>query len=243
MSDAQARKLKEVKMPVELSQEEQAIVNYVMKNGLTLVSYQRLWATLMACKHAIERNLEGDFVECGVWRGGNAMLAAAMFKLYKFPRKVYMFDTFKGMTTPTDADKYFSNGEKVLGVFNSKQRDAHNEMYYSSIDEVKGNFVKAGLLDDNVVFVEGDVLKTLDEKQNVPEKICVLRLDTDWYESTRKELEVLYPRIVIGGTVIIDDYGHFTGSKQATDEYFSATKRRPLLCYTDYTGRIGVKFD
>ncbi|MHA6495438.1 TylF/MycF/NovP-related O-methyltransferase [Pseudomonas borbori] len=243
MSDSQTSEKKPIKMPVELSKEEQEIVSYVMNNGLTLVSYERLWATLMACKHAIERNIEGDFVECGVWRGGNALLAAAMFKLHKVTRKVYMFDTFKGMTAPTDADKYFSNGAPVIDTFLSKQRDTHNEMYYSSLDEVKNNFTKAGLLDDSIVFVEGDVLQTLEDPANLPDKICVLRLDTDWYESTKKELEVLYPRITIGGSVIIDDYGHFTGSKQATDEYFAATQKRPLLLYTDYTGRIGVKFD
>lgn len=238
-----ANEKKVAKMPVEFTQEEKDIVNYVMDNKLTLVSYERLWATLMACKHAVERDIPGDFVECGVWRGGNAIVAAAIFKLYKSDRRVYLFDTFKGMTEPTDADKYFSDGSSVREVFASKQRDTHNEMYYSALEEVKTNFSDANLLDENVIIVEGDVLITLEQEQNLPEKIAVLRLDTDWYESTKKELEVLYPKISIGGTLIIDDYGHFTGSKKATDEYFEATKKRPLLLYTDYTGRIGVKYD
>ncbi|MFL9812234.1 class I SAM-dependent methyltransferase [Stutzerimonas sp. VN223-3] len=234
---------KAAKMPVEFTQEEKNIVSYVMDNKLTLVSYERLWATLMACKHAVERDIPGDFVECGVWRGGNAILAAAIFKLYGSDRRVYLFDTFKGMTEPTEADKYFSDGSSVREVFLSKQRDTHNEMYYSALEEVKANFAKANLLDENVIIVEGDVLVTLEQEQNLPDKIAVLRLDTDWYESTKKELEILYPRVSIGGSLIIDDYGHFTGSKKATDDYFEETKKRPLLLYTDYTGRIGVKYD
>jgi O-methyltransferase len=229
------------RLPVEFSKEENELVEYIKSNELTLVSYERLWATLMACKHAIEQGIDGDFVECGVWRGGNALLAAEIFRMYKaHDRKVYMFDTFKGMTPPTEADAKISTGESVLPKFLSKQKDDHNEMYYASLDQVRENFAKRGLLASNVIFVPGDVLQTLDGRE-VPARISVLRLDTDWYESTRKELEVLYPRLSLGGTLIVDDYGHFAGSKKAVDEYFGRTGKRPLLTCSDYTGRIGVK--
>jgi hypothetical protein len=86
--------------------------------------------------------------------------------------------------------------------------------------------------------VQGDVRQTLDV--NIPEKISVLCLDTDWYESTKKELCVLYPKLSHQGVLIIDDYGSWSGSKKATDEYFE-TIQRPFLQYTDWTGRMGVK--
>jgi hypothetical protein len=90
--------------PVELAEDEKKLINYVLENNLTLVSNERLFATLMSCKYVLENNLEGDFVECGVWRGGNSIIAAGMFKLYNSNKKVYLYDTFQGMTAPTEAD-------------------------------------------------------------------------------------------------------------------------------------------
>lgn len=78
------------------------------------------------------------------------------------------------------------------------------------------------------------------ERPEVPDSIAVLRLDTDWYESTKKELDALYPRLSSGGVIIVDDYGVWQGARAAVDEYFSA-HRRPLFHYIDDTGRIGVK--
>ncbi len=77
--------------------------------------------------------------------------------------------------------------------------------------------------------------------KNVPEKISILRLDTDWYESTKHELNNLFPRLVSGGILIIDDYGHFQGSKKAVDEYFEENKISSFLFRIDYTGRLFVK--
>lgn len=195
----------------------------------------------MACKHAIKSNIDGDFVECGVWRGGNAIVAAAIFELYGAKRNVWLFDTFKGMTLPTEADIRASSGQTATAKYLENQRNDHNDWAYASLDDVKENFRNKGLLSDNVIFVQGDVCLTLDDASNLPPKISVLRLDTDWYESTKKELEVLYPRISIGGCVIVDDYGAWEGSKKATDEYFASLSNRPLLQYTDNSGRIAVK--
>jgi predicted O-methyltransferase YrrM len=114
-----------------------------------------------------------------------------------------------------------------------------NVWAYASIDDVKTNFSNFGLLSTNVKFVEGDVLQTLD--QTIPDKISVLRLDTDWYESTKKEMETLYKKIVPHGVIMIDDYGHWGGSKKAVDEYFNENNNRPFLQYIDYTGRLGIK--
>ena len=88
-------------------------------------------------------------------------------------------------------------------------------------------------------MIQGDVAETLLESKNLPEKIAILRLDTDWYESTRIELERLYPLLEPGGVLIIDDYGHFDGARKAVDEYFKA--ERPWMHYVDYTCRLILK--
>jgi hypothetical protein len=235
------RKNPKTNMPVELTPEERDIIEHVKSNNLTMVSYERLWTTLMACKYAIEQKIEGDFVECGVWRGGNAMVAAELFKLYGVAKKVWLFDTFKGMTAPTDADVTAASTKSTKEQFAREQRDTHNAWCYASLGDVRSNFEKRGLLSDNVIFVEGDVCQTLTDTARIPTSICVLRLDTDWYESTKKELEVLYPMLSRNGCLIIDDYGYWAGSKKATDEYFAAQGNRPFLQYTDDTGRVAVK--
>jgi O-methyltransferase len=235
------RKHPKAQMPVELSRVECDIIDYVMDKQLTMVSYERLWTTLMACKHAIEQDIPGDFVECGVWRGGNAMVAAELFKLHGLAKKVWLFDTFKGMTAPTAADVEAAGGKSAQQQFAADQRATHNAWCYASLGDVRNSFVKKGLMSDQVLFVEGDVCQTLADPAHVPDQICVLRLDTDWYESTRKELEVLYPKLSRGGCLIIDDYGHWAGSKKATDEYFAIHGNRPFLQYTDVTGRVAVK--
>jgi O-methyltransferase len=234
---------KVVKFPIELSEDELKIVAHVIDNRLSMTSPERLFTTIMACRHAVDRHIEGDFVECGVWRGGNAMLAAAVLKANGSGRKLYLYDTFEGMTAPSDEDTALRDGARARDLYLERRRDTHNEWCYASIEDVKSNFLRAGLLDENVVFVKGDVLQTLQDERNIPRKIAVLRLDTDWYESTRRELEVLYPRLSVGGVLILDDYGYWAGAKKATDEYFAANGHRPFLQYIDHEGRVGVKFD
>lgn len=229
------------RMPVELSAEEREIVHYIKDRNLTMTSYERLWTTLMACKHVMDRDISGAFVECGVWRGGNALLAAWVFRMHGANRRVYLLDTFQGMTAPTERDKRVADGSSARAIFLQNQKITHNEWCYASLEDVKNNFAEAGLLSDNVTFVQGDVCKTLEDERNLPHRISVLRLDTDWYESTKKELDILYPRLSVGGALLIDDYGHWAGAKEATDEYFHLHNNRPFLQYVDYTGRAAVK--
>ena len=92
---------------------------------------------------------------------------------------------------------------------------------------------------ENIKYIEGKVEQTLSD--NNPGKIALLRLDTDWYESTKIELEVLYPLLVIGGVLIIDDYGLFHGAKKAVDEYFHSINEEPLMHRIDYSGRMIIK--
>jgi len=229
------------RMPVELTLEEKNLIIQIRESNLTMTSYERLVSTAMACKYIIERRIEGDFVECGVWRGGNAILAASIFRLHKYSCNVYLFDTFAGMTEPTDKDRVASTGISAVARFVSLKKSSHNDWCFSSLEEVKHNFSKFNLLKENIIFIKGDVLKTLSSGKNIPNKISILRLDTDWYESTKKELEVLYPRLSMGGVLLIDDYGFWSGSRDATDEYFVQHGNRPFLQFIDNTGRAAVK--
>ena len=227
------------RFPVEISDADKATFQYVRDNRLSTSTDERLYATIMACRSVVERGIGGDFVECGVWRGGNSVIAAAVFKAMNADRSTWLFDTFAGMTAPTINDVNF-RGEVAQAKFDASQRADHNEWCYAPLEEVRANFEKAALLSDRVRFVKGDVALTLADSGNLPAAIAVLRLDTDWYESTKAELEVLYPRLAAGGILIIDDYGHWGGARKAVDEYFSK-RARPFFQYIDHTGRIAVK--
>ena len=104
---------------------------------------------------------------------------------------------------------------------------------------MRANFEREHLAGDDVVFRQGDVADTLADASTLPEKISLLRLDTDWYESTKIELETLYPRLAKRGILIIDDYGQWAGQKQAVDEFFAANS--PLLIPVDFGCRIAIK--
>ncbi len=234
----QVTRLEPKEYPVEFDAQDRAIVSHISVNKLSMTSFERMYATLMACRSVCENKIAGDFVECGVWRGGNSLIAADVFKRFAPSKKIHLFDTFAGMTEPTDFDVARA-GAKAKDQYAEMLREDHSEWCYASLDDVQNNF-KSQDLSTQARFIKGDVLVTLTKAENLPEKISVLRLDTDWYESTKIELEILYPRLQVGGVLIIDDYGYWGGAKKAVDEYFS-TRSKPFLQYTDHTGRIGVK--
>jgi len=117
--------------------------------------------------------------------------------------------------------------------------DGNNVWCVASLEDVEASLFKTQYSRENLVFIKGDVALTLAE--NAPEKIALLRLDTDWYESTKAELEILYPKLVPGGVCILDDYGHWKGARKAVDDYFEQLGARPLLMPIDFSGRIFVK--
>lgn len=204
-----------------------------------MVSTARLAQTAKSVRYAVENNVEGDFVEVGVWRGGNAILAKLLLSELGSNKQVHLFDTFSGMTEPQPNDLVQTTGLGAHRKYARLQKETHNEWVYASLDQVRKNFIEAGTNLDGVNFVEGDVIETL-EKSFEPERICVLRLDTDFYESTRKEMEILYPRLSDKGVLILDDYGSWTGARQAVDEYFSDHNLKPLMHVTD-TARAVIK--
>ena len=204
----------------------------------TMTSVERLFSLYQSVNYIIDHNIPGDFVECGVWRGGSSMMMAlTLLKRNQTGRKIYLYDTFEGMSEPTSLDTTFT-GENASDLLkNQDVNDAESIWCYSSIEEVKRNLGITAYPKQGLVFVKGKVEDTL--LSVVPDKIALLRLDTDWYESTRKELEVLYPNLLEKGILIIDDFGHWEGAKKAVLEYFEKTK--PLLHRIDNTGRIMIK--
>jgi O-methyltransferase len=227
--------------PVELNEDENRIIDYVRANNLSMCTTLNLQMTAIACKYIVMNKIPGDFVECGVYRGGNALIAAKIFNLYKSDKKVYLFDTFSGMTEPSKYDVLTDGKLPMTDKYLKVKRETHTNWANATIGEVKRNFAKLNLLSDNVIFVKGRVEETLEEAEIIPEAISFLRLDTDWYESTKKELDKLYEKLVIKGILVIDDYGTFDGAKKAVDEYFKRYSPLPFLIPIDNGARICVK--
>ncbi len=200
----------------------------------TMISVERGYSLYKSVEYVVSGGIPGDFVECGVWKGGACMLMALTLEnLQEKNRKIYMYDTFSGMTKPTGEDVIAWNGADVM----ERWKNNGFSSWAVGVETVR-EMVESVVSDMSpFVFIEGDVENTLDER--VPESVSILRLDTDWYASTAKELEVLYPLLSRGGILQIDDYGHFKGARKAVDEYFA---EKPIfLSRIDYTGRQGIK--
>lgn len=215
--------------PKEFGQKIRDLIDYIIEAQLTMTSRNTLFQTARSCIYAEVNNIQGDFVECGVWRGGHAILAHKIFQSYNSDRKVYLFDTFAGMTRPTQDDQKLGAGEFAIHKYNKMQREDYNEWCFASTTEVRANFESVGADWTRVQMVQGDVIESLRRSEVLPNKIAVLRLDTDWYLSTKKELEILYPKLSANGVLIVDDYGSWSGSRKAVDEYFSSQKFKPLI--------------
>lgn len=204
----------------------------------TMLSVERLYANYKAVEYVCKNKIEGSIVECGVWKGGSMMLMIETLKLHHEMRRVYLYDTFAGMPQPDEVDKKAS-GMRAFEKWHTLQRQGYNEWCYSSLDEVKNNIAMTGYDPDLVHYIEGKVEETIPIV--LPEKIAVLRLDTDWYSSTRHELEYLFPLLTTGGVLIIDDYGSWQGARKAVDEFMEKHQVKMLLSRIDNTGRIGIK--
>jgi predicted O-methyltransferase YrrM len=207
----------------------------------TMTSVERMYAVYQAAGHVARAGIAGDYVECGVWRGGSSMMAAlALAQAGDGGRTMWLYDTFEGMSEPTAEDA--PNPLEAADVHDQWARNEtgdHNDWCYAPLDEVRANMRSAGVGDERLKLVKGKVEDTIPGA--IPERIALLRLDTDWYESTRHELEHLYPLLQPGGVLIIDDYGHWPGARRAVDEYLAAQGVQLLLGRIDNSGRIAVK--
>jgi O-methyltransferase len=206
----------------------------------TMTSEERLYAFSKAIEYITNAKVEGDIVECGVWKGGSSMCAMlSLINNKDTSRMFYLYDTYEGMSEPTEMDADHS-GKDAKTLLNQSIKTKDDVMWcYAPIDDVKSNIESTNYPKNLVHFVKGKVEDTI--PQTIPDKIAILRLDTDWYESTYHELKHLFPRLVKGGVIIIDDYGHWKGAREAVDQYFNENGIHILLNRIDYTGRIGIK--
>jgi len=207
------------------------------------VSKERFLSLYQAISYIYKSKIEGDLVECGVFMGGSSMMMALCMKSHQKDlhdkKKLWLYDTFAGMANVSKYDENILNQKATEELFNLKKRENSKDIWaYSPLSYVKKNMENTGLNLNDIKYVIGLVEDTLEEKS--PSKISVLRLDTDFYESTKKELEILFPKLQVGGIIIVDDYGHWKGCKKAVDEYFK-DKKNIFFQQVDYSGIIGVK--
>jgi hypothetical protein len=207
----------------------------------TLTSPERVGALVEAVRYVVAAQLPGAFVECGVWRGGSALaVLRTLVELGVHDREVWLYDTFTAMPSPTDRDVDL-HGVSALQMHAAYAADPSvlDPAYdYLPLDEVRGLLLATGYPAEQVRFVQGLVEQTVPAQ--APDRIALLRLDTDYYTSTKHELEHLAPRLCPGGVLLVDDYGHWRGSKDATDEWLATLPHPLLLQRIDYAARLAV---
>jgi O-methyltransferase len=225
---------REKERPPDFRDDEAEIVQAV--RPWTLTGPERIYALIQAVRYLSANGIAGAIVECGVWKGGSmAAVARTLLQMQDVSRDLYLFDTFEGMSEPTANDVDYG-GNRASDVLRA---DPGYRCANAPLEGVKEVLYATGYPKGKIHFVQGKVEDTV--PGSAPDAIALLRLDTDWYESTKHELVCLFPRLVKAGVIIIDDYGHWRGSRQACDEYFAENPVPILLNRIDYTGRIALK--
>ena len=227
-------------LPIDISADKRFLNLYERCREFSMTSVERMYSLFQAVNYILDHDIAGDFVECGVWKGGSSMMMAlALQERNVQDRKIYLYDTFEGMSEPTELDKT-QGGDKASALLQIQRIDDEKSIWcYSSLDDVKKNLFSTGYPQNKIEFIKGKVEDTLSGQ--MPGPLALLRLDTDWYESTKLELELLYPLLNKSGILIIDDFGHWEGAKKAVVEYFAKSNEAPFLNRIDFTGRLMIK--
>jgi O-methyltransferase len=214
------------RLPSDFDKAAQATIRSV--KPFTLTNPEKLYALINAVRHVCDHEIPGSIVECGVWSGGSMQAAAlTLLERQDVERELYLFDTFDGMTEPSPEDRTVGTDTRASGLLATADPETSAIWARASLQDVKDGFARVPYPPERIHYVAGDVEETI--PRQAPESIAVLRLDTDWYASTKHELEHLYPRVVPGGVVIVDDYGHWQGARLATDEFLRHGDHRLLL--------------
>ena len=211
-----------------------AVAPYTMTPPARLVALQDAVAYVVAAR------IPGAIVECGVWRGGSMMaISRALLELGAADRELWLYDTFEGMTEPGEHDRTADGRAADTWISNERSTPtgATTGVFGASQAEVGANLARTGYPPSLLRFVQGPVEETL--LVDRPQQLALVRLDTDFYESTRAELEALYPLLAPGGVLILDDYGYWLGARRAVDEYFRDNPA--LLLRIDGSARIIIK--
>lgn len=196
----------------------------------TMLSKERIYANIDSVVNIVNNNIFGDIIEIGVWKGGSILSMILALEELDVSRNIKLYDTFSGMTEPTSKDYQINDGVSADALKNDQLIKA-----YCELEEVKRNIFNNTKLEHNIEFIKGDICNA----EIFPQSISILRLDTDWYESTKYELEKFYPLVSNNGIIIIDDYGHWAGSKLAVDEFIK--NKNIELNKIDYTGVYFIK--
>jgi hypothetical protein len=229
--------------PADFTLQEQEICRTVAP--YTMTSKERIISLIRAVQYVEQYGIPGAFVECGVWRGGSMMaIARTLLAAGSGDRNLFLFDTYSGMPEASDSDVDVSGRSgaallEELRKLTTEEQATNQIIARCPIEDVRANLLSTGYPKDRLHFVEGRVENTI--PRDAPDQIAVLRLDTDWYESTRHELVHLFPRLSRHGVLIIDDYGHWRGARLAADEFFRQNPEPIFLSRVDYTGRIAVR--
>jgi hypothetical protein len=208
--------------------------------SFTMTSPEEIAALCSATEYVVRSGVQGDFVECGVWKGGSMMaVALTLGRLAATDRTLWLYDTFAGMAAPTEVDRRAWDPVAASTDFATGCLDEGGHKWaFADLDLVRTNMRSTGYPSDHLRFVPGLVEDTIPE--SAPEQIALLRLDTDFHDSTRHELEHLYPRLGRGGVLIVDDYGSWHGARKAVDDYVA--DGHPMhLVRVDSTVHLAVK--
>jgi O-methyltransferase len=211
----------------------------------TMTSVERITALVQAVKYIVSAGIDGAVVECGVWRGGSMMaVSKTLLNLGVCDRDLFLFDTFEGMPAPQSDEMDYLGRSGIKLLEEAKRLPYRGQLdsfllAFAPLEQVRNNVLRTAYPNERIHFVKGKVEHTIPAE--APSKISLLRLDTDWYESTKHELVHLFPRVSSGGVVIFDDYGHWSGARRAVDEYLQQQGLNLLLNRIDYTGRIAIK--
>lgn len=224
---------------IELNIDDKKLINLIQKYSMT--PQIRIFNLLQSLRHIKYKKIEGDYVECGVWKGGNIILFKKFIENEDRDsiKNIFAFDTYEGMTEPDENDYDISSKVSANVLLKGDKTKQTNLWGVCSLENVKKNILENVNNMKNIKFIKGRVENTLNLDSNLPDKISLLRLDTDWYSSTKKELEVLYSKVSSGGIIIIDDYGHWGGSKKAVDNFF--LNKYVWMHYVDYACRLIIK--
>jgi O-methyltransferase len=230
-------KPKKKALPSDYDDEAKEIVRAV--RPWTMTGADKVYALIQAVRYVTRHQIPGDVVECGVWRGGSMQAAArTLLSVGDTTRELYLFDTFEGMPPPGERDIRRSDDRSAEELMAEEARERSLVWAVATLEDVQDGFAQIPYPSERIHFVKGRVEETI--PSDAPERISILRLDTDWYDSTRHELEHLYPRLSPGGVLLLDDYGYWEGAREAVDEFLEQTGER-LLLVRMASGRVAVK--
>jgi len=221
---------------------ERKIVDICKKLQFSTTTEIHLWHFLSIFKKIDNKKIMGDFIECGVWKGIYLVFFQKLIEYNNLENcNIYAFDTYEGMPEPTSSD-LINTGKSMIERFKDSKLGKNTSSWNNaSLDEVKENYLQNTLLNKNLIQIKGMVETTLLEKKNIPEKISILKLDTNLYEGTKIELEVLFPKVQSGGFIIIDNYTNYKGIQKAVDEYFASDISSTIKYYPTLSRIIILK--